>query len=173
MLSLRMPNTIVLSTPHDCPFHSHSGDIARAKVLSTAQRAEIRRAGLLRSLKPVHPRLLRPLRRCRTSRPDLGERWPSRLVAAAAEDSLIIRRNAHVVCGERLPNDLYLWVHALKNHDSVLARSLQGVPFPLLRCGMRARRPGFRVARSVFCRSASAGSNVTAPPATKRGWNLP
>jgi hypothetical protein len=30
-----------------------------------------------------------------TSRPDLGERWPSRLVAMAAEDRLSIRRNAH------------------------------------------------------------------------------
>jgi hypothetical protein len=31
---------------------------------------------------------------------DLGERWPSRLVATAAEDRLSFRRNAHVVCGK-------------------------------------------------------------------------
>jgi hypothetical protein len=30
----------------------------------------------------------RPHRRCRTGRPDLGERWPSRLVATAEEDRL-------------------------------------------------------------------------------------
>jgi hypothetical protein len=40
------------------------------------------------------------------SRPDLGRRWPSRLVATAAEDRLIFRRKAHVVCGsQRLPNN--------------------------------------------------------------------
>jgi hypothetical protein len=30
-------------------------------------------------------------RRCWTSRPDLGERWPARLVATAEEDRLNIR----------------------------------------------------------------------------------
>jgi hypothetical protein len=33
-------------------------------------------------------------RRCWTARPDLGERWPSRLVATAAEDCL----NSHSRC---------------------------------------------------------------------------
>ena len=33
-------------------------------------------------------------RRCWTSRPDLGERWPSRLVATAAEDRLSFRQIA-------------------------------------------------------------------------------
>jgi hypothetical protein len=43
---------------------------------------------------------------CRTARPDLGERRPSRLVATAAEKCLSFRRNAHVVCGShRLPNN--------------------------------------------------------------------
>jgi hypothetical protein len=36
-----------------------------------------------------------PHRWCWTSRPDLGERWPSRLVATAAEDRLSIKRNPH------------------------------------------------------------------------------
>jgi hypothetical protein len=31
--------------------------------------------------------------RCRIARPDLGEWWPSRLVAMAAEDRLSIKRN--------------------------------------------------------------------------------
>jgi hypothetical protein len=34
-------------------------------------------------------------RRCWPARPDLGERWPSRLVATAEEDRLNIRRNPH------------------------------------------------------------------------------
>jgi hypothetical protein len=37
----------------------------------------------------------RPHRRCRTSRPNLGERWPSRLVATAAKDRLSIKRNLY------------------------------------------------------------------------------
>jgi hypothetical protein len=42
-------------------------------------------------------------RRCRSARSDLGERWSSRLVAAAAENRLSFRR---VVCGnQRLPNN--------------------------------------------------------------------
>src|SRR5215510_3821488 len=45
----------------------------------------------------------RPHCRCWLSRPDLGERWPSRLVATAAEERLSFRRT-HVVCGsQRLP----------------------------------------------------------------------
>src|SRR5215510_388122 len=39
----------------------------------------------------------RPHRRRRTSRADLGERWPSRLVATAAEDHLT--QSAHGICG--------------------------------------------------------------------------
>jgi hypothetical protein len=35
----------------------------------------------------------RPHRRCRPARPDLGRRWPSRLVATAAEDRLKARSN--------------------------------------------------------------------------------
>src|SRR5262249_55797860 len=36
-----------------------------------------------------------------TSRPDLGERWPSRLVATAEEDRLNIRhQSTHVVCSD-------------------------------------------------------------------------
>src|SRR5262245_23727603 len=38
-----------------------------------------------------------PRRRRRTSRADLGERWPSRLVATAAEDRLT--QSAHAICG--------------------------------------------------------------------------
>jgi DNA-binding transcriptional LysR family regulator len=41
------------------------------------------------------------------SRPNLGERWPSRLVATAAEDRLSVRRNSHTlfsVATQRLPN---------------------------------------------------------------------
>jgi hypothetical protein len=37
----------------------------------------------------------RPHRRCWPSRPDLGERWPARLVATAAEDRLRFRANPH------------------------------------------------------------------------------
>ena len=40
-------------------------------------------------------RLSRPHRRCWTARPDLGERWPSRLVATAAENRLSIKRNLY------------------------------------------------------------------------------
>jgi hypothetical protein len=36
---------------------------------------------------------LRPHRRCWHSGPDLGERWPSRLVATAEEKRLSFRRN--------------------------------------------------------------------------------
>jgi len=36
-------------------------------------------------------------RRCWTSRPDLGERRPSRLVATAAEDRLSIKRNLYTL----------------------------------------------------------------------------
>src|SRR5262249_62081031 len=37
-------------------------------------------------------------------RPDLGVRWPPRLVATAAEEHLSFRHIAHVVCGsQRLP----------------------------------------------------------------------
>ena len=39
-----------------------------------------------------------PHRRCWSSRPDLGERWPSRLVATAAEDRLSIK----AICSRRL-----------------------------------------------------------------------
>jgi hypothetical protein len=38
-----------------------------------------------------------PHRRRRTSRADFGERWPSRLVATAAEDRLT--QSAHAICG--------------------------------------------------------------------------
>jgi hypothetical protein len=44
---------------------------------------------------------------CRAARPDLGERWPSRLVATAEEDRLRFRRKPHnIVCGSsRLPSN--------------------------------------------------------------------
>src|SRR5262249_45851219 len=41
-------------------------------------------------------------RRCRTSRSDLGVRWPARLVATAAEDRLSIKRNARRRLRDRL-----------------------------------------------------------------------
>jgi hypothetical protein len=46
-------------------------------------------------------------RRCGTSGPHLGKRWPSRLVATAEEDRLSFpsAKSAHVVCGsQRLPS---------------------------------------------------------------------
>jgi hypothetical protein len=43
---------------------------------------------------PVHCAYPRSHRRCWPARPDLGERWPSRLVATSAEDRLNIRRNS-------------------------------------------------------------------------------
>jgi hypothetical protein len=52
-----------------------------------------------------------------TSWPNLGERWPSRLVAMAAENRLSSRQNAQVVCG-RLPGSSRIYeVRALsKSH---------------------------------------------------------
>jgi len=43
-------------------------------------------------LRPCRIARPRPHRRCRTPRPDLGVRWPSRLVATAAEERLNIGR---------------------------------------------------------------------------------
>jgi hypothetical protein len=44
-------------------------------------------------------------RRCWTARPDLGDRWPSRLVATAAENCLNAQ-SVHFVCGSQpLPNN--------------------------------------------------------------------
>src|SRR5262249_24786600 len=57
-----------------------------------------------------------PHRRCWPSRSDLGERWPSRLVATAAEDGLKLpaAQSAHVICGsQRLPNNRDLRVRDL------------------------------------------------------------
>src|SRR5262249_20651584 len=50
----------------------------------------------------------RPRRGCRTSGPAVGERWPSRLVATAAEKplSFLTAQSVHVVCGsQRLPRN--------------------------------------------------------------------
>src|SRR5262249_41913407 len=48
----------------------------------------------------------RPHRRRRTSRSNLGQRWPARLVPTAEEDRLSVRRNPHSVSGsKRLPNN--------------------------------------------------------------------
>src|SRR6516225_9997308 len=62
------------------------GILVTGKIMAASRRvssADKRRdAGI-----PGSPR---PHRRCRTSRPDLGERWSSRLVATAAEDRLNI-----------------------------------------------------------------------------------
>jgi hypothetical protein len=43
----------------------------------------------------------RPHRRCWTSRPDLGERWPYRLVATAAEDRLKLFSDSPSQCSRR------------------------------------------------------------------------
>jgi hypothetical protein len=40
-----------------------------------------------------------PIARCGPSRPDLGKRWPSRLVATAEEDRLSFRRNPNTSLG--------------------------------------------------------------------------
>src|SRR5262245_24241207 len=52
----------------------------------------------------------RPVAGCRTPRPDLGERWPSRLVATAAENRLNIPAQPHTRrCGpEQVPNNSLL-----------------------------------------------------------------
>jgi hypothetical protein len=50
-------------------------------------------------------------RRCRAARPDLGERWPSRLVAAAAEDCLsearAVRHHRHYSAAQVLAKRSY------------------------------------------------------------------
>src|SRR5262249_11390310 len=86
----------------------------------------------------------RPNRWCWTSRPDLGERWPSRLVAtAAAEKRLNIRRRnpQHVVRGsQRLP-ETSARLHARRLSAATpriallaaTARELQDDDRPLLR----------------------------------------
>jgi len=73
--------------------------LSRAEILRTSFIAKYGRKALWR--------LKRPHRRCWPSRPDPCWRWPSRLVATAAENRLSLRRAqpAHVVCGsQRLPN---------------------------------------------------------------------
>jgi hypothetical protein len=54
-----------------------------------------RRARRLRIFNSIYHNRPRTHRRCRTSRSDLGLRWPARLVATTAEDRLSFRRNPH------------------------------------------------------------------------------
>jgi hypothetical protein len=91
---------VVLSSWRDAVVSSSS----EAPFVLTNNDELSKRAGLPRSARfyfsapyrvaghDVGPRLHRW---CWPARPDLGERWPSRLVATAAEDRLTFRRNPH------------------------------------------------------------------------------
>ena len=64
----------------------------RIRALS---RVALIRAGNVASAVRIASIPERPHRRCWPAWPDLGERWPARLVATASEDRLSVRRNSH------------------------------------------------------------------------------
>src|SRR5262249_62426264 len=59
-----------------------------------------------------------------TSRPDLGLRWPSRLVATAAEERLSFRHNAHVRLRRPAAEQSRLWISTVIKLESTQSRRL-------------------------------------------------
>jgi hypothetical protein len=121
-----------------------------------------------------------PHRRCRTSRPDLGGRWPSRLVATAAEDRLTVRRYST----RRLRQS------AIAEHSRIMstrvARRLvptfpvQMSPLTFARphrfCGATARQskpsPPIKLRRGPGWQIRCATPSASTHPSTRRRWTV-
>jgi hypothetical protein len=69
-----------------------------------------------------------PHRRCWPSRPDLGKRWPSRLVATAAEDRLISARHSARSHGFAIAASQMVFPHELAQTTAPSATSAAVVP---------------------------------------------